>query len=205
MDHIYRRPELQRVLRVLNQKEDRDLQRKLIMLDKQHRYTQKMLQQRRDKLINEARRMVMVQVCEPKATVSIAMKEIAEYERNADANFSRAIYTSAGRLRPSKSSYEGSKLVEQGRSISAPPPSTKSTSSVRHKGKVQSNLSLMQMKQIATIDSISEKELARQQQKAQEEMERLRLLQREMLHKKVMEFIEKLKDKKDVEVIMKLS
>lgn len=83
MDHIYRRPELQRVLRVLNQKEDRDLQRKLIMLDKQHRYTQKMLQQRRDKLINEARRMVMVQVCEPKATVSIAMKEIAEYERNA--------------------------------------------------------------------------------------------------------------------------
>lgn len=76
---------------------------------------------------------------------------------------------------------------------------------MRHKGKVQSNLSLMQMKQIATIDSISEKELARQQQKAQEEMERLRLLQREMLHKKVMEFIEKLKDKKDVEVITKLS
>lgn len=185
---------------MLNQKEDRDLQHKLNMLDKQHRYTQKMLQQRRDKLIHETRRVAMVQVCEPKATLGIALKEIDEY-KNAETHFCRGISASHGRLR-SSSSYVGSELVARGRSISAPPPSIKRTSSVRHRGNVQSNLSLMQMKKIATIDSISEKELARQQQKAQEEIERLRLLQRETLHKRVTAFIEKLKDNDSMDEVM---
>lgn len=200
MEQIYRRPELQGVLRVLNQKEDRDLQRKLNMLDKQHRYTRKMLQQRRDKLIHETRRVAMVKVCEPKATLSTALKEIDEH-KNTETHFCRGISTSHGRLR-SSSSYEGSNLVEPGRSVSAPPLSIKPTSSVRHRGNVQSNLSLMEMKKIATIDSISEKELARQQQKAQEEIKRLRLLQRETLHNKVTAFIENLKDKDSMDEVI---
>lgn len=198
------RPVPQRELRVLNQKEDRDLRHKLNMLDKQYRYTRKMLQQRRDSLMNEQRRVVMVKVCEPKATVNIAMKEIGEH-KNAEEHF-RGIHTSdGGRLHSSKPQHhsKGSEPVEQGRSISAPPPSSvKPTSPVRHRGNIQSNVSLLQMKNIATIDSISEKELVRQQQKAREELERVRQLQKENLHKRVTAFIESLKDKGSVEILV---
>jgi len=57
----------------------------------------------------------------------------------------------------------------------------------------------MQMKNIATIDSISEKELARQQQKAREDTERLKQLQWEALHTRVAAFIERLRDKDNVD------
>ncbi|GAA6223259.1 uncharacterized protein LOC108886743 [Lates japonicus] len=203
MDQIYMRPVPQRELRALNQKEDRDLRHKLNMLDKQYRYTRKMLQQRRDSLMNEQRRVVMVKVCEPKATVNIAMKEIGEH-KNTEEHF-RGIHTSDGRrLHSSKPQHhsKGSVPVEQ-RSISAPPPSSvKPTSPVRHRGNIQSNVSLLQMKNIATIDSISEKELVRQQQKAREELERVRQLQKETLHKRVTAFIESLKDKGSVEILV---
>lgn len=182
---------------MLNQKEDRDFKHKLNMLDKQFRYTQKMLKQRRDSLMKEQKKVVMVKVCEPKATVNIAMKEIDEHV-SAETHF-RGIHTSDGsRLCHNK----GSELVEQTRSTSAPPMSVKPTSSVRHRGNIQSNVSLMQMKNIATIDSISEKELARQQQKAQEEMEKRRQLQMETLHTRVTAFIESLKDKGNVEILI---
>lgn len=202
MEQSIRRPDvLQRNLRVLNQKEDRNLQQKLKMLDKQYRYTHKMLQQRRDTLMKEQRRVVMVKVCEPKATVNVAMKEIGEH-KNAETHF-RDVQTSEGRrFYSSKSAYcsKESELVEQSRSVSAPPQSVKPTSSVRRRSNIQSSLSLMQMKKIATIDSISEKELARRQQKAREEMERQRQFQRETLRKKMAAFIEKLKDKRHMQI-----
>ncbi|CAK6974079.1 uncharacterized protein LOC108886743 [Scomber scombrus] len=203
MDRLYRRPVLQRELRVLNQKEDRDLQHKLDMLDKQHRYTCKMLQQRRDLLIKEVRRVAVVKVCEAKATIGIAMKEIGQ-RKNAETHF-RGVHTSDGRrLFSSKNQSDdhGCEPVEPSRSISAPPPSVKTSSSVRHRRKVRSNLSLMQMKNIAAIDSISEKELARQQQKAREEVEQQRQFQREALRERVAAFIENLKDKSQIELLM---
>lgn len=186
---------LQRKLRVLNQKEDRHLQQKLNMLEKQYRYTHKMLQQRRDSLMREHRRVMLVQICEPKAKVSIAMREIGEQQR-AEMHL-RANQTREGRRFYSSKYDEGSYQVEQGRSISAPlPPVVKTTSPVKHRGYTQSSLSLMRMKNIANIDSISEKELARQQRETREEMERMKELQREMLQKKVTAFIEMLKDKR---------
>lgn len=204
MDQSVRRPDvLQRNLRVLNQKEDRNLQQKLKMLDKQYKYTRKMLQQRRDVLVKEQRRVVMVKVCEPKATVNVAMREIGEHH-NLETHF-RGIQTSEGRrFHSSKSKYrnEETELVVQSRSVSAPPQPVKPTSSVRRRGKIQSSLSLLQMKKIATIDSISEKERARRQQKAREEMERRRQLEREALHKKMAAFIEKLKDKRNMQTHM---
>lgn len=204
MDQSVRRPDvLQRNLRVLNQKEDRNLQQKLKMLDKQYRYTRKMLQQRRDMLMKEQRRVVMVKICEPKATVNIAMREIGQHH-NPETHF-RDIQTSEGRrFHSSKSEYrnEETELVMQSRSVSAPPQPVKPTSSVRRRGKIQSSLSLMQMKKISTIDSISEKELARRKQKAHEEMQRQRQLQREVLHKKMAAFIEKLKDKRNMQIHM---
>lgn len=186
---------LQRKLRVLNQKEDRHLQQKLNMLEKQYRYTHKMLQQRRDSLMREHRRVMLVQICEPKAKVSIAMREIRDQQR-AEMHL-RANQTREGRrFYSSKYDNEGSYQVEQGRSISAPlPPVVKPTSPVKDRGYIQSSLSLMRMKNIANIDSISEKELARQQRETREEMERMKELQREMLQKKVTAFIEMLKDK----------
>lgn len=189
---------LQRNLRVLNQREDRNLQQKLTTLEKQYRYTHKMLQQRRDWLMREHRRVTLVKICEPKATVNIAMKEIGEQQR-VEGHF-RASQTSEGRrFFSSKHETEGSKQVERGRSISAPlPPPGTPASPVRRRGYIQSSLSLLQMKNIANIDSISEKELARRQREAQEELERIRELQRKMLQKKVTRFIEMLKDKCNV-------
>lgn len=201
MDEIYRSSVMQRELRVLNQKEDRDFKHKLNMLDKQYRYTRKILQQRRDSLIKEQRKVVMVKICESKATVNIAMKEIDEH-LTADTHF-RGIHTSDGRLYSNKyqDHSKGSEQLEPRRWTSAQHPSVKATSSVRRRGTIQSSLSLMQMKNIAAIDSISEKELAKQQQKAREEMERLRQLQRETLHNRVTAFIESLKDKGNMEIL----
>ncbi|KAG7510976.1 hypothetical protein JOB18_037247 [Solea senegalensis] len=199
MDQIYRRPVPHRDLRVLNQKEDRDLQHKLSMLDKQYRYTLKMLQQRRDTLIREQGRVVMVKVCEPKAIVNIAMKEIGEHKTHV-----RGVHTSDGRRHYSSKSqhqHEGAELAQKNRSVSAPPASDKPTGPLRHRGNIRASVSLMQMRNIATIDSISEKELARQRQKACEEMDRVRRLQRETLHKRVAEFIISLRDKSDVEIL----
>ncbi|KAK2826580.1 hypothetical protein Q5P01_020794 [Channa striata] len=194
MDSICRGPATQRDPRVLNKKEDRDFQHRLIMLDKQYRYAQKMLKLRQDSLMKQQRKVVMVKVCEPKATVTIAMKEIDEH-KNAETLFG-GLHTSNGtQQRSSKSPHHNmeSELEEKSRPISAPPPAV--TSPVRHRGPVQRQVSLMQMKNIATIDSISEKELARQQQQALEEMERMRQRQKETLHKRVTAFIESLKDK----------
>lgn len=201
MDQNLRKPDaLQRNLRVLNQKEDRNLQQKLAMLEKQYKYSHKMLQQRTDSLMKEQRRVVMVKVCEPKATVNLAMKEIGEHQK-AETHF-RDIQTSEGRRflsRKSPNHNEGSKQVEPSRSISAPPQTVKPAGTVRHRGGIQCSVSLMQMKKIATIDSISEKELTKQQQRAWEEMERLRQLQRETLHNRVAAFIEKLQDKSNMQ------
>lgn len=203
MDGQCRRSFLLRDVSVVNQREDRDLQHKLNMLDKQHRYTCKMLRQRRDSLVNEQSRVVMVKICEPKATVNIAMREIGEH-KNAEAN-SRGLHTSDGRGRSSprkpQDDDKGSEQVEQSRTVSAPPASVKPTAPVRHRRNTRSVVSLMQMKNIATIDSISEKELARQRQKAQEEAERVRQLQTDMLHKRVTEFIQSLRDKVNVETL----
>lgn len=195
MDQIHSRRVLDRGLRALNQKVERDLQQKLSMLDKQYRFTRKMLQQRRDSLIQEHSRVVIVKVCEPKATVNIAMKEIGEHK--SAGTHSSGVHTSGGRRLCSRKSPN----VEPSRSISAPPSTAKPTSPARHTGNVQGNVSLMRMKNIAAIDSISEKELARQQQKAREEVERAKQLQRETLHKRVTAFVEGLKRKGNVELL----
>ncbi|XP_034714086.1 uncharacterized protein LOC117935754 [Etheostoma cragini] len=197
MDQSFKKASVQqRDLQVLNQREDRDLQHKLNMLDKQYRYTRKMLQQRRESLIHERRRVVMVKVVEPKATVNVAMKDIGEH--TFQTSYGRRSYSSTAQY-PNK----GCELVEQSRSTSAPPPSVKPPSPVRRRGYIQSSVSLMQMKNIATIDSISEKELARQQQKAREEMERQRQFQRETLHKRVAAFIDMLQGKGTMEIHVK--
>lgn len=53
-------------------------------------------------------------------------------------------------------------------------------------------LSIMQLKQMATIDNISEKELASQQERVIQERERLKLIIREKLHQKIQTFLQKL-------------
>ncbi|CAJ1073308.1 uncharacterized protein LOC117806592 [Xyrichtys novacula] len=193
MDQSFKGPAvLKRNLRVLNQKEERDLQRRLNLLDKQYRHTLKMLHQRRDSVLNEHRRLLTVKVCEPKATVNIAMKDIWEY-KNTAVHFRGFQMSDSRRMYSSKEKHQ----VEKSRSISAPPPLlfVKPTSSVRHRGNIQSSLSFRQMKSIAAIDSISEKELARQQQKDREEVEELRQFQMETLHQKVAAFIDKMRQK----------
>lgn len=188
-----------RNLKVLNQKEYRTLQQKLYILEKEHRYTFKKLQQQREQLIRERRRVIMVKRCEPKAIVKIAMREIEQHQI-AERHY-RAIQTSEGTRFcsiKSTSDSKGSVLKEQSRSISAPPPSTTLSILWRQRSTIHRSMSLMQMKNIATIDSISEKELAKKQQRIQEELERLKMSQRDILEKRVLAFVESLKAKSKV-------
>lgn len=196
MDTSYSRPVLRRALNVRNQKENRDLQQRLNMLDKQYRYTRKLLQQRKTSLLSDGRWVVMVKLCEPKATVNIAMRDIRQYS-SAEGSCSRVVHTSDGGTERLQA---GNTEMEPSRSISAPPATTKPSCSVRRRGNVQSSVSFMQMKNIATIDKITEKELAKQRQRAREESARLKQLQKETLHNKVMSFIEKLKEKGNMEI-----
>lgn len=138
----------------------------------------------------------MVKICEPKATVNIAMREIGEH-KNETTDF-RGIHTSGGRGLSSRKSQHNDK----GRTASAPPAPVKPTAApVRQRGNIRGIVSFMQMKNIATIDSISEKELARQRQKAREEAERTKQLRTDMLHKRVSDFLQSLKDKENVETL----
>lgn len=190
---------LRRNLRVLNQKEDRTLQQKLYMLEKEHRYTHKKLRQRQEQLIREQRRVTMVKKCEPKAIVNIAMREIKRHQI-AEMHY-RGTQTSGGtRFCSIKSPFdtEGSAFEEQSRSKSAPPPSTEPSILVRRRSTIQSSMSLMQMKNIAAIDSISEKELAKQQLRTRQELERLKQFQMEVLQNRVLAFVESLKDKSNM-------
>lgn len=196
MDVSYSRPVLRRALNVQNQKANRDLQQRLSMLDKQYRYTRKLLQQRRASLMNDGRWVVMVKLCEPKATVNIAMRDIREY-LSVEGPCSRLVHTSDGGRGGLQ---DDSSEVKLNRSISAPPATNKPSISERRRGNVHS-VSFMQMKNIATIDKIAEKELTKQQQRAQEKSARLKQLQWETLHDKVMSFIETLKEKGNMEII----
>ncbi|TNN78234.1 hypothetical protein EYF80_011474 [Liparis tanakae] len=191
MDRSLRRAgALQRDLKVLNQKEERDLQHRLTALDRQYRYTLKRLQQRRDSLVAELSRVGMVKVVEPKATVNIAMREIGE----------RTFQIPGGRRsHSSKSQYHDGGLEPAAASRSISAPAAQPAGSVRRRGRVQSSVSLMQMKDIATIDSISEKELARRQRREREDRERLRQIQREALCNRVAAFIESLREKRDMD------
>lgn len=196
MDQISASAVVHRDLRVLNQRAERDLKNKLIMLDRQYRITVKILLQRRDSLKHDQNRVVMVKVCEPKAIVNIAIKEIVEHGIQIRRDDWRHC---SGKVQPRLS--EGSEFRGQICSVSAPQSTDKPTGPLRYRGNIQRQVSLMQMKNIATIDSISEKELARQQQRVREEMESVKKLQREMLQNRVEAFIQSLRDKSGIEIL----
>lgn len=193
---------MQKDVRLMNLKEDIALQQKLNLLNIQYRYTLKMLQQRRNSIILENRKLLLLRFCEPKATVNKNMIEIAKTKK-AGMDF-RDIHTSGGRRSySSKSLYydRGSDPLGLRRSASARPMSAKPTDSARYSVTDEGRLSIMKMKNIATIDCISKKELTSRQQNARGEMERLKAFRWEALHQRVKSFIEKLNDTDDTELL----
>ncbi|KAK7904227.1 hypothetical protein WMY93_016834 [Mugilogobius chulae] len=167
---------LERELQVLNQKAEQERRQKLQLIDKQFKFSYKTLQQRKDFWRKEQRKLVTVRICEPKAIVDIAMNEINELSGV------RSVQTAYGTRQKVKFALD----ERQSRSISAP---------VTQRSKVQCTVSLLQMKNVALIDSISEKEKALRRQKAREEMERMRKAQMEALQRRVQEFMERMKEK----------
>lgn len=176
MENEYARPmsALERELQVLNQKAERDRTQKLQLIDKQFKFSYKTLQQRKDFWRKEQRKVCTVRICEPKAIVDIAMKDINEF-----SNF-REVRTAYGMRKCTQMEEKHS------RSISAP---------VRQRCGVESSVSFLQMKNIALIDLISEKERELRLRREREERERARRAKIEALHRRVEEFIERLKDK----------
>ncbi|XP_031643642.1 transcription initiation factor TFIID subunit 1-like [Oncorhynchus kisutch] len=105
-----KRPKSVLDVRFLNHQEDIILQHKLTLLDMRHRYTLRVLCQDRISLMMEHRKLLLLKVCEPCATINKTMKEISETKK---ARMDRAVSASDNRrLKSSKSlSIDRGKLV----------------------------------------------------------------------------------------------
>ncbi|XP_064809301.1 filaggrin [Oncorhynchus masou masou] len=106
----HKRPKSVLDVRFLNHQEDIILQHKLTLLDMRHRYTLRVLCQDRISLMTEHRKLLLLKVCEPCATINKTMKEISETKK---ARMDRAVSASDNRrLKSSKSlSIDRGKLV----------------------------------------------------------------------------------------------
>lgn len=76
-----KRPKSVLDVRFLNHQEDIILQHKLTLLDMRHRYTLRVLCQDRISLMKEHRKLLLLKVCEPCATINKTMKEISETKK----------------------------------------------------------------------------------------------------------------------------
>ncbi|XP_055721404.1 transcription initiation factor TFIID subunit 1 [Salvelinus fontinalis] len=94
-----KRPKSVLDVRFLNHQEDIILQHKLTLLDMRHRYTLRVLCQDRNSLMMEHRKLLLLKVCEPCATINKTMKEIsktkkARMDRAVSASDNRRLYSS---------------------------------------------------------------------------------------------------------------
>ncbi|XP_052352480.1 transcription initiation factor TFIID subunit 1 isoform X2 [Oncorhynchus keta] len=105
-----KRPKSVLDVRFLNHQEDIILQHKLTLMDMRHRYTLRVLCQDRISLMMEHRKLLLLKVCEPCATINKTMKEISETKK---ARMDRAVSASDNRrVKSSKSlSIDRGKLV----------------------------------------------------------------------------------------------
>ncbi|CAL8284117.1 unnamed protein product [Lota lota] len=151
-----------RDIRQLNRRADIEHKRRLDLLEAQYRYTLKKLQQRKDSLLRDQERDTLLKACQPKATVHRNMREIARLE-SSDGGADEGRRDAGVRLCSSRSlpAAAGARPTE------SPPPQ-------RARASTASWLSIRQLKDIAAIDSIAAREKARREQRAREELQRLR-------------------------------
>lgn len=176
----------------MNHKEDVHLQWKLHNISAKYRLNLRLLEQERELVLKEHKRLLNLRVCEPHATINNTMRAISETITN-DVNETR-FSKSAPAFRPLSSvkTYEDTEQrFAKSASFSVKQDDSSLSMTVTEKFKASENgqLSILQLKDLALIDSISQKELMYQEEYYRWYKERLKQLQREKLQQKIRSFL----------------
>lgn len=198
--------------RLSNMKEDAHLQQTLDHINHRFKVVSRSWSRERDLLVGEHRKLLHLQACEPYASVDKTMTEISVM-RNARLCFmdltvarsgSRGMLTSCKSLwREGARSQMSPQLSKLARACTKSPSTTylqrprsmvtfsQSTASSRHHETGTQLLSIMQLREMATIDNISRKELESQEGHARLEKDRQKLLLRNELSQRIQSFLKK--------------
>ncbi|KAF4101914.1 uncharacterized protein LOC131523084 [Onychostoma macrolepis] len=181
-------------VRLLNHKEDVHLQWKLHNIRAKYRLNLRLLEQERELVLKEHKRLLNLRVCEPRATINNTMRAISEVRMTNDANETR-FSKSAPAFRPLSSvkTYEDDKEQRFAKSASFSVKQDDSSPPMivteKFKSSENGQLSILQLKDLALIDSISQKELMYREEYYRWYKERLKQLQREKLQQKIRSFL----------------
>lgn len=181
-------------VRQLNHKEDVHLQWKLHNISAKYRLNLRLLEQERELVLKEHKRLLNLRVCEPHATINKTMRAISEVRMTNDAHETR-FSKSAPAFRPlspvKTCEDDGEQRFAKSASFSVKQADSSSSMTVTEKLKASENgqLSILQLKDLALIDSISQKELMYQEEYYRRYKERLKQLQREKLQQKIRSFL----------------
>ncbi len=175
-------------VRLLNHKEDVHLQWKLLNIRAKHRLNLRLLEQERELVLKEHKRLLNLRVCEPHATITNTMRAISDVRMTNETRFSK----SAPAFRPLSSvkTYKEQRFAKSA-SFSVKQDDSSPSMKVTEKFKASESgqLSILQLKDLALIDSISQKELMYQEEYYRCYKERLKELQREKLQQKIRSFL----------------
>lgn len=181
-------------VRLKNHKEETHLQWKVDQIHRKYRLSLKLLHQDKEFLLKEHKKLLHLRVCEPYATVNNTLQEISETNTNQSdqENMCHLRSAPAGRRMFSANptlNKTSNNIINNRFTQSALP---KSSATYRFMLSKPGELSIMQLKGIALIDSISEKELAHKEELKRKEKERLKQLYRETFQKKMQIFLQTL-------------
>ncbi|XP_027028050.1 uncharacterized protein LOC113659451 [Tachysurus fulvidraco] len=169
-----------------NHKEDIDLQSKLEQIHRKYKLDLKLLHQDRECLLREHKKLLHLRVCEPRATVTNTMRAISTTRTTkSDLQYIR-LPNSAGRRMFSGKAFSNQSEQMLGTRL------LKSAMSARPKTSESKQLSILYLKDLALIDSISQKELEIQEEQKRQKMESQKQLYREKLQLKMQIFFNKL-------------
>ncbi|ROL42820.1 hypothetical protein DPX16_8566 [Anabarilius grahami] len=176
-------------VRLLNHKEDVHLKWKLQNISTKHRLNLRLLEQERQLVLKEHKRLLQLKVCEPYATINNTMRAISEVRMANDAHETRFSKSApAFRALSSAKAFEDDnqqRFAKSAKDDSSPP----MISTEKRKASENGQLSILQLKDLALIDSISQKELMYQEEYYRWYKERLKQLQREKLRQKIKSFL----------------
>lgn len=181
-------------VKLLNHREDVQLQWKLHNIRAKYRLNLRLLEQERELVLKEHKRLLNLRVCEPHATVNNTMRAISEVKMvTSDGRESRTS-KSAPTFRTTISAQHFDDDKELRFAHSATFPCRQDDSSLhafteKLKASESGQLSILQLKDLALIDSISQKELMYQEEYYRWYKERLKQLQREKLRQKIKSFL----------------
>lgn len=181
-------------VRLLNHKEDVHLKWKLHNISTKHRLNLRLLEQERQLVLKEHKRLLQLKVCEPYATINNTMRAISEVRMANDAHETRFSKSApAFRALSSAKAFEDDNQQRFAKSASfsvkkddSSPPMI---STEKFKSSENGQLSILKLKDLALIDSISQKELMYQEEYYRWYKERLKQLQREKLRQKIKRFL----------------